>query len=166
MFSCQMRPCTKHHCHRIGPNKSRLYSHLALYAQLISMRLRLLLDFSEKKITKIQGLVRLLYAVEGEQKLTFPSSIWLALRQYSHTPFASSANIQAGITIDLSLVNDIVVSEDRSQVHVGVGNRWGAVNHVLDPLNLATATGRISGVGVGGFTSGGDYSKLHPINMN
>jgi hypothetical protein len=166
MSSCQMRPCTKLHCHRIGLNKSRLYSHLVLYVQLISMRLRLLLDFSEKKITKIQGLVRLLYAVEGEQKLTFPSSIWLALRQYSHTPFASSANIQAGITIDLSLVNDIVVSEDRSQVHVGVGNRWGAVNHVLDPLNLATATGRISGVGVGGFTSGGDYPILYPININ
>jgi hypothetical protein len=127
------------------------------------MRLRLLLNFLEKKIAKSQDLVRLLYAVEGEQKLK-SSSIWITLIQFSHTPFAGSANIQAGITIDLSLVNDIVVSEDQSRVHIGVGNRWGAVNHVLDPLNLATATGRISGVGVGGFTSGGDYSKHHPVN--
>jgi hypothetical protein len=128
------------------------------------MRLRLLLDFLEKKITKSQGFVRLLYAVEGEQKLTPPFSICITLIRRSHTPFAGSANIQAGITIDLSLVDDIVVSEDQSRVHVGVGNRWGAVNHVLDPLNLATATGRISGVGVGGFTSGGHYSKHHSVN--
>jgi len=85
------------------------------------------------------------------------------LMQRSHTPFAGSANIQAGITIDLSLVNDIVVSEDQTRVHIGVGNRWGAVNHVLDPLNLATATGRISGVGVGGFSSGGNCSKYEPV---
>jgi hypothetical protein len=52
-------------------------------------------------------------------------------------------------------VNEIEVSVDRTQVRIGVGNRWGAVNHVLDPLGVATAGGRISGVGVGGFTSGG-----------
>ena len=130
------------------------------------MRLRLLLDFLEKKISKSQGFVHLLYAVEGEQTLTPLSSIWMDLIRFSHTPFAGSANIQAGITIDLSLVDDIVVSEDQSRVHIGVGNRWGAVNHVLDPLNLATPTGRISGVGVGGFTSGGDYSEHHPVNKS
>jgi len=84
--------------------------------------------------------------------------------QYSHTPFAGSANIHAGITVDLSPINDIVVSEDRSRVRIGVGNRWSAVNHVLDPLGLATATGRISGVGVGGFTSGGECVKHRSVN--
>ena len=49
----------------------------------------------------------------------------------------------------------MVVSEDMTTVRIGVGNRWGAVNHVLDPLGVATPGGRISGVGVGGFTSGG-----------
>jgi hypothetical protein len=130
------------------------------------MRLRLRLDFLEKKISKGQELVHLLYAVEGEQRLATLSSICLTLIRLSHTPFAGSANIQAGVTIDLSLVNDIVVSEDQSRVHIGVGNRWGAVNHILDPLNLATPTGRISGVGVGGFTSGGDYSEHHPVNKS
>jgi FAD/FMN-containing dehydrogenase len=52
-------------------------------------------------------------------------------------------------------VNEIEVSEDKAYIRIGVGNRWGAVNHVLDPLGVATAGGRISGVGVGGFTSGG-----------
>lgn len=126
--------------------------------------MQLLLDFLGAKISKRQGLVHLLYAVEGEQKQTIPTLIWIALIRSSHTSFAGSANIQVGITIDLSLVDDIAVSEDQSRVHVGVGNRWGAVNHVLDPLNLATPTGRISGVGVGGFTSGGDYSQHHPLN--
>jgi len=41
------------------------------------MRLRLLLNFLGKKITKIQDLVRLLYAVEGEEKLT-SSEMWIA----------------------------------------------------------------------------------------
>jgi FAD/FMN-containing dehydrogenase len=77
-----------------------------------------------------------------------------------HTPFAGSANIQSGITIDLSLLNDVEVSDDRSTVRIGVGNRWGAVNDVLDPLDLATPGGRISGVGVGGFTSGGTLGFL------
>jgi hypothetical protein len=40
------------------------------------MRLRLLLNVLEKKIAKSQDLVRLLYAVEGEEKLT-SSSIWI-----------------------------------------------------------------------------------------
>jgi hypothetical protein len=88
------------------------------------MRLRQLLVFLEKKIIKSQELARLPCAVEGEQGAGIPSSsIWMILMQYSHTPFADSANIQAGITIDLSLVNDIVVSEDQSRVHIGVGNR-------------------------------------------
>jgi hypothetical protein len=90
----------------------------------------------------------------------------MTLMLCSHTPFAGSANIQAGITIDLALVNDIAVAENQSSVHIGVGNRWGAVNHILDPLNLATATGRISGVGVGGFVSGGDILNQHPLSKS
>ena len=57
-------------------------------------------------------------------------------------------------------MNDVVVSKDQTQVRVGVGNRWGAVNHYLDSFSLATVSGRISGVGVGGFTSGGDYVPI------
>ncbi|KAH8586438.1 hypothetical protein B0O99DRAFT_644446 [Bisporella sp. PMI_857] len=98
----------------------------------------------------------------GNENHQNPGSCPFAVRSGGHTPFAGSANIQAGITIDLSLVNDIVVSEGRSRIRLGVGNRWGAVNDVLDPLNLATATGRISGVGVGGFTSGGGMSFYSP----
>jgi hypothetical protein len=52
------------------------------------------------------------------------------------------------------------VSDDRSTVSIGVGNRWGAVNDALDALDLATPGGRISGVGVGGFTSGRYYTLI------
>lgn len=52
-------------------------------------------------------------------------------------------------------MNEVEVSEDKPHVRIGVGNRWGPINHVLDTLGVATAGGRISGVGVGGFTSGG-----------
>lgn len=58
----------------------------------------------------------------------------------------------------MSPVNEVEVSEDKTHVRIGVGNRWGAVNHALDLLGVAG--GRISGVGVGGFTSGGNSLTL------
>jgi hypothetical protein len=41
----------------------------------------------------------------------------------SNTPFAGSANIQDGITIDLSQLNEITVSEDKTKVTVSTGDR-------------------------------------------
>lgn len=41
----------------------------------------------------------------------------------SNTPFAGSANIQDGITIDLSQLNEITASEDKTKVTVSNGNR-------------------------------------------
>ena len=59
----------------------------------------------------------------------------------SHTPFVSS-----DITIDLTQLNEITVSKDKTKVPVGTGNRWRAVNHKLNPLNVPAPGSRISGV--------------------
>lgn len=74
---------------------------------------------------------------------------------HRHTPFAGSANIQGGVTIDLSSINQITVSPDQTQVSIGPGNTWEDVYLKLDALGIATSGGRAASVGVGGLTLGG-----------
>ena len=97
--------------------------------------------------------VNLLYEAEGMILLLARYFAWLNCGR--HTPFAGSANIQGGVTIDLSSLNQIVVSQDQTQVSIGPGNRWADVYLKLDALGLSTSGGRVSTVGVGGLTLGG-----------
>ena len=69
--------------------------------------------------------------------------------------YAEAANIDGGITIDLSRIKDITISEDRKTVMVGAGCRWGEVYAELEKVGLSIIGGRISTVGVGGLTLGG-----------
>jgi FAD binding domain len=79
----------------------------------------------------------------------------------SHTPFAGAANIDGGITLDLSNLNAVNVSADQSQVSLGPGNRWVDVYSKLDQLGVATTGGRVASVGVGGLILGGKYIVNH-----
>lgn len=69
--------------------------------------------------------------------------------------FAGAASAPGGITIDLKLLDELSLSEDRETVFVGTGNRWSAVYGFLDPWNLTAVGGRAGFVGVGGFLLGG-----------
>lgn len=73
----------------------------------------------------------------------------------SHAPFAGAANIDQGITIDLSNLNQVTPSADLTMVTVGPGNRWSDVYIKLDALGIAIGGGRVGTVGVGGLTLGG-----------
>lgn len=81
----------------------------------------------------------------------------------SHTPFAGAANIQQGITIDLSALNQVTPSAGLSTVTVGPGNRWEDVYLKLDALGIAIGGGRVAIVGVGGLTLGGKSLVLLAI---
>ncbi|KAL4778617.1 hypothetical protein BJX76DRAFT_366114 [Aspergillus varians] len=85
-----------------------------------------------------------------------------AVRSGGHISFGGAANINQGITIDLSSLNSMTLSDDRSTLSVGVGATWGEVYAFLDPLNLSVAGGRAAQVGVGGLTLGGGISYLSP----
>ena len=85
--------------------------------------------------------------------------IFFALRGGGHTPFAGSANINQGVTIDLRSLNGIEISADRSVTSVGGGAVWRDVYLKLAAMNLMVAGGRVSNVGVGGLTLGGE--KYH-----
>lgn len=69
--------------------------------------------------------------------------------------WAGASNIEDGVTIDLSLLKQVQVSDNRKIVFVGGGARWEEVYRVLDALNLAVAGARVIDVGVGGLTLGG-----------
>lgn len=70
-----------------------------------------------------------------------------------------AANIGShGLTIDLSSFNAVTVSDDRSFVSVGGGNRWLDVYLLLDSMGLGVSGGRVADVGVGGLTLGGKSS--------
>ena len=85
-----------------------------------------------------------------------------AIRSGGHTPWAGSANINGGVTIDLKFLNQVDVAKDQSVTSVGPGNRWVDVYLKLDALGLAVPGGRVSDVGVGGLTLGGKSGPFQP----
>ncbi|TVY19962.1 Bifunctional solanapyrone synthase [Lachnellula arida] len=89
------------------------------------------------------------------------SSGGFAIRSGGHGIFAGDANIENGVTIDLSQFNSTdFIQPDKSVVRIGAGARWTTVYEVLDPYNLTVLGGRTPSVGVGGYLPGGGLSFL------
>lgn len=99
-------------------------------------------------VKQIQDLVRVLrpYLLEG--------SCQLAIRGSGHTPFAGSANIQNGVTVDTRGLKGISLL-DSSTVEVAAGETWATVYEELEKHGLTTAGGRVGRVGVAGLVLGG-----------
>jgi FAD/FMN-containing dehydrogenase len=85
-------------------------------------------------------------------------SCHFAVRGAGHTPWAGASNIDNGVTIDLTSMNSVVVSEDRTIASLGPGARWEDVYRPLDEMNLTVTGGRVATVGVGGLVTGGGIS--------
>ncbi|KUJ13466.1 FAD-binding domain-containing protein [Mollisia scopiformis] len=85
-----------------------------------------------------------------------------AIKGHSHMPAAGFANIDAGVTIDMTGLNAVAVNDDQTVVSVGSGGSWLDVYAYLDPLGLSVAGGRNGLVGVGGLTLGGGISYFGP----
>ena len=51
--------------------------------------------------------------------------------------------------------NNVNYHSNNGTVDIGTGLVWDDVYSTLDPLNVTVAGGRISGVGVAGFSLGG-----------
>jgi hypothetical protein len=81
---------------------------------------------------------------------------FVSVRSGGHSYARASASIDGGVLVDLSLFSDVTISHDGSSVAVGTGARWNKVYQILEAKNLAVPGGRNSGVGVGGFTLGGE----------
>lgn len=90
--------------------------------------------------------------------LPLSDSCKVAIRGGGHTPWAGSANIDGGVTIDLSSLKAISVNRDKSVVSVGAGCVWGEVYKKAEAMGIAVIGGRGSSIGVSGLTLGGKSS--------
>jgi FAD/FMN-containing dehydrogenase len=86
-------------------------------------------------------------------------NISVAIRGTGHTPFAGSANVADGVTVDMRGLKGITLSEDKSSVDIGVGENWASVYNELEKHGLTTAGGRVGRVGVGGLVLGGILNR-------
>ena len=67
-----------------------------------------------------------------------------------------ASSVDGGAVIDLRSLNKIELSEDKSIAKIGASNNWERVFENLAKDGLAVAGGRAGGVGVGGYTLGGE----------
>ncbi|GAB7357732.1 hypothetical protein MBLNU459_g0390t2 [Dothideomycetes sp. NU459] len=73
-------------------------------------------------------------------------------------PFENNPEHEEKITIDLSAMNFVNLSNNHDIVWLGPGARWGEVYHTLEEFDLAVPGGRVADVGVGGYILGGGMS--------
>ncbi|KAJ9605215.1 hypothetical protein H2200_010605 [Cladophialophora chaetospira] len=86
-----------------------------------------------------------------------------AAKSGGHAAFSGASNIEGGITISLEKLDIVQPSSDKTTVDVGPGNTWFNVYTTLQPLDIAVIGGRVSGIGVGGLTTGGGISFFSNI---
>ncbi|OAQ62766.1 FAD binding domain-containing protein [Pochonia chlamydosporia 170] len=93
----------------------------------------------------------------------------LKIVRATRTPFAVKSGGHAtnpgfssttGVLMSLSQLTQVNLSEDKSTVEIGLGNRWTDVYNALDGSGVNAVGGRVPGPGTGGFTLGGGYSWL------
>ncbi|RYP23406.1 hypothetical protein DL765_001111 [Monosporascus sp. GIB2] len=78
-----------------------------------------------------------------------------AIRSGGHAPLAGSNNISGGVTIDLSLLNNIRYDSTSNTVSFGPGVRWKHVYHEVQKHGRVVAGGREGETGVAGLLLGG-----------
>lgn len=93
--------------------------------------------------------------VSAVLKILSKSSAKFALRSGGHATNPGFSNIDGGVTLDLTSLNEVTILEDGVIASVGTGASWADVYPVLDAHSRSANGGRADGVGVGGFLSGG-----------
>ncbi|KAH7389519.1 hypothetical protein DE146DRAFT_767847 [Phaeosphaeria sp. MPI-PUGE-AT-0046c] len=93
----------------------------------------------------------------------FPT-VAFAVRSGGHNTNKGFADIEDGVTIDMTAMNSIWFQPAANVVSVGTGARWQSVYDALDNdgRNLAVQGGRNGAVGVGGFLTGGGIGFFSP----
>ncbi|RFU80154.1 oxidoreductase, fad-binding [Trichoderma arundinaceum] len=94
------------------------------------------------------------------QLVTAHKDTQFAVRGGGHTLWTGAANIDGGITVDMRLMNGVVLSQDHKIARLGPGGIWSDIYPQLVPYNLTAMGGRVPGIGVGGFITGGGITFL------
>jgi FAD binding domain len=120
--------------------------------------------FRPQKTSEVSQFVKLIHADGGDGNASY-STPQFAIRGGGHTLFSGAANIAGGITIDMRAMDSLVLSEDRKMVSIGGGGIWSHIYPQLVPHNLTVLGGRIPGIAIGGFATGGTYSNADGLVM-
>ncbi|KAI0445278.1 hypothetical protein F4803DRAFT_509159 [Xylaria telfairii] len=80
-----------------------------------------------------------------------------AVRSGGHSPHPDTANINDGVLIDLSMINELDYDAKAETVTIGAGLRWQEVYPYLDQFNVTVVGGRMPAVGVGGLILGDQF---------
>ncbi|KAI0099095.1 FAD-binding domain-containing protein [Nemania sp. FL0031] len=101
-------------------------------------------------------------ATEVSRVLQILVNTWcrFAVKCGGHSRYPDDSVSVSGVTIDLALINNTVVSDDRTTAIIGGGALTRQVYAALDPYGLAYVGGRVGQVGIGGFALGGGTSVL------
>ncbi|KAL7935512.1 hypothetical protein V8C35DRAFT_299670 [Trichoderma chlorosporum] len=83
-----------------------------------------------------------------------------AVRGGGHTLWTGAANIDGGVTVDMRGMNSFSLSKDLKTASLGGGAIWSDIYPQLTPHNLTIMGGRLPGIGVGGFATGGGLSFM------
>ncbi|PQE08956.1 oxidoreductase FAD-binding protein [Rutstroemia sp. NJR-2017a WRK4] len=140
------------------PHSNAYEASLKSYFTLQETELRPAFIISPTSADDVSCILKNLAACDAETG----SRTKVAVRGGGHSPFAGSANVNDGITIDLRSINTVEVNETRGIASIGGGAIWGHVYEKLDPLGLSVVGGHVYDVGIGGFTLGGGFSSLSP----
>ncbi|EPQ50806.1 FAD dependent oxidoreductase [Gloeophyllum trabeum ATCC 11539] len=65
-----------------------------------------------------------------------------------------------GVHISMTRFSEVTYHPESSTADIGAGNVWDTVYNVLEEQGVMVVGGRVTGVGVAGFTLGGGYSWL------
>ncbi|KAI0727409.1 FAD dependent oxidoreductase [Fomitopsis betulina] len=93
------------------------------------------------KILLILGLTRTPFGIKGAGHTANPG--------YSAT---------RGVQIAMKRFTEVTYDAGAGVAKIGAGNIWDNVYAALEPYNVSVVGGRVSGIGVTGFTLGGGYS--------
>ncbi|KAK2616399.1 hypothetical protein QQS21_000640 [Conoideocrella luteorostrata] len=102
--------------------------------------------FRPTTTSEVSQFVKLVTSCEGAQ---------FAVRGGGHTLWTGAANINGGITVDMRLMKSFALSPDKKIAHLGAGGIWNEIYPQLVPHKLTAMGGRVPGIGVGGFVTGG-----------
>lgn len=94
---------------------------------------------------------------EFVKSVTANNHTQFAIRGGGHTLWTGAANIDGGITVDMRLMNETRLSSNQETALLGPGGLWNNIYPQLEAYNLTVMGGRVPGIGVGGFVSGGEY---------
>jgi hypothetical protein len=120
------------------------------YLSGLESDLKPLLIFQPSNVAEVAGFV--------DTIRPFATLLDCAIRGAGQQPLPGCANVDNGFTLDLALLDDITLTQDKSVVQIGAGARWGPVYKKLDALGLSVTGSRSAMGGVGGLALAGGLS--------